>query len=56
MRDSIYFRWFMKDLKRDHLINDYREMSINQQKDWYINWLEKYFDSREYKLDDARKS
>ena len=33
---------------------EYREMSINQQKDWYIAFLETFFDSREYQITLAR--
>lgn len=39
MKDNIYFKWFMQSLRPDQK-KDYREMSINQQKDWYITYLE----------------
>lgn len=42
MRDNIYFKWFMNSLREDQK-KDYREMSINQQKDWYINYLEDHY-------------
>lgn len=39
MRSSIYFKYFMDSLS-DSQRREYREMSINQQKDWYIGYLE----------------
>lgn len=42
MRNTIYFKWFMESL-RDDQKKDYRDMSINQQKDWYISYLESKF-------------
>ncbi len=48
MRDNIYYRWFKKSL-RDDQEKDYREMSINQQKDWYISYLEEHFDAKKIK-------
>ena len=40
--DNIYFKWFWKSLREDQQ-KDYREMSINQQKDWYISYLESHY-------------
>lgn len=42
MRDNYYFRSFIKSLSEDQKA-DYRERSINQQKDWYISYLENHF-------------
>lgn len=42
MRNTIYFQWFFESL-RDDQKTSYREMSINQQKDWYISFLESHF-------------
>ena len=41
-RNTIYFKYFMDSL-RDDQKKDYRAMSINQQKDWYINYLESHY-------------
>ncbi len=45
MRNTIYFKWFMESL-RDDQKKDYRDMSINQQKDWYISYLENHYSSK----------
>lgn len=45
MRKTIYFKWFMDSLT-DSQKSDYREMSINQQKDWYIEYLERHYDAK----------
>jgi hypothetical protein len=42
MRNSICFKWFWESL-RDDQKKDYSEMSINQQKDWYISYLESHY-------------
>ena len=41
-QDNIYFKWFWQSLREDQK-NDYNEMSINQQKDWYISYLEDHY-------------
>lgn len=45
MKNTIYYKWFIESLRDDQL-KDYREMSINQQKDWYISYLESCFGSK----------
>lgn len=45
MRDTIYFKWFIESLRADQ-IKDFREMSINQQKDWYIRYLEDHYEPK----------
>ena len=45
MRNTIYFKWFMESLREDQK-KDYHEMSINQQKDWYISYLEDHYESK----------
>ncbi|WP_456867615.1 hypothetical protein [Galbibacter sp. BG1] len=42
MRNTVYYKWFLKSL-RDDQKKDYQEMSINQQKDWYITYLESHY-------------
>ena len=42
--DNMYFRWFWKSLREDQKM-DYHQMSINQQKDWYITYLESHYQS-----------
>lgn len=46
MRNTIYFKWFIKSLKEKggSFIDDYNQMSVNQQKDWYISYLENHFE------------
>lgn len=44
MRDTIYFKRFQDSLREDQK-KDYQDMSINQQKDWYINYLEDHYKS-----------
>jgi hypothetical protein len=44
-RNTIYFKWFMESLRPDQKA-DYNEMSINQQKDWYISYLESCYDAK----------
>lgn len=39
MRNSTAFKNFMASLTEQQN-QEYRDMSINQQKDWYITWLE----------------
>lgn len=45
MRDNIYFRWFWKSLSESQK-KDYQEMSLNQQKDWYISYLEDHYEPK----------
>lgn len=43
-RDTYYFRRFQDSLTEAQKA-EYREFSINMQKDWYISYLEtKYYD------------
>ena len=42
MRDTIYYNWFMKSLT-ELQIKEYLDMSLNQQKDWYISYLESHY-------------
>ena len=42
MRNTIYFKWFMESLTENQK-SEYNNMSMNQQKDWYIMYLESYF-------------
>lgn len=42
MRDNIYHKWFMDSLS-DSQKKEYGQMSINQQKDWYIGYLESHY-------------
>ena len=48
MRSTVYFKWFMDSLTEVQQL-EYRQSSINMQKDWYISWLEKFFDGAEYR-------
>lgn len=48
MSNSIIFKWFLSNLT-DQQRADYREASINQQKDWYIYYLEQHFTYHSYK-------
>ena len=41
-QDNIFFKWFWESLREDQK-KDYRDMSINQQKDWYISYLESHY-------------
>lgn len=43
MRNSPYYRWFIASLTEQQL-KDYREYSIDQQKDWYISYLERHYE------------
>jgi len=43
VRNTPYFRWFQASLTESQ-IKDYREMSLNQQKDWYISYLENHYE------------
>ena len=45
MKNNIYFRWFWASLSESQK-KDYREMSLNQQKDWYISYLESNYGDR----------
>lgn len=45
LRKTIYFKWFMDSLS-DSDKEQYRQMSINQQKDWYISYLEDHYKAR----------
>ena len=40
--DNIYFKWFWESL-RDDQKKDFRDMSINEQKNWYISYLESHY-------------
>lgn len=42
MKNTVYFKWFMDSLSESQR-KEYRQMSINQQKDWYISYLESHF-------------
>ena len=42
MRNTIYYKWFIEGLT-DEQKKEYSEMSINQQKDWYISYLENHY-------------
>lgn len=53
MKNTIYFKYFTESLSEKQK-EEYREMSINQQKDLYIAFLETFFDSREYQIASAR--
>ena len=44
-QDNIYFKWFWESLREDQK-KDYRDMSINQQKDWYISYLESKYSAK----------
>lgn len=46
MRNSIYFRWFMESLRPDQ-VKDYNSYSINEQKNWYISYLEERYGGKE---------
>ena len=39
MSNSIYFKWFVQAMNTEKA-KEYSEMSINQQKDMYIKYLE----------------
>jgi hypothetical protein len=41
-RNTIYYKWFNESLRDDQKA-DYEQMSINQQKDWYISYLESHY-------------
>jgi len=45
MRNTIYYKWFIDSLREDQK-NDYNQMSINQQKDWYISYLEAHYGNK----------
>lgn len=45
MSNSIQFKWFMQNLSADDK-KQYRDMSINQQKDWYISYLENHYHAK----------
>lgn len=49
MRDNFYFRSFMRSLSKDQQ-KEYRDMSINQQKDWYISFLENHYQVKEEEI------
>jgi hypothetical protein len=42
MSNSIFYKYFIDSLRDDQL-KDYSQYSINQQKDWYITYLEAHF-------------
>lgn len=39
---NLYHKWFLNSLTESQK-KEYREMSINQQKDWYISYLENHY-------------
>ena len=51
MRNTIYYKWFIDDLKATYKMKDFREMSINQRKDWYIQWLESNYEVNQQLID-----
>lgn len=44
MKNTIYYKWFIESLTEAQKV-EYKEMSINQQKDWYISYLENHYKS-----------
>lgn len=44
MRNTVYYKWFINSLTDQQKV-DYRNRSINQQKDWYISYLESHYNS-----------
>ena len=47
MSESVIHKWFLESLREDQR-NDYlHAYSINQQKDWYIRYLEDHYCSKE---------
>ena len=54
--NSIYFNWFWNSLRKDQK-KEFHEMSINQQKDWYINYLQDNYIPKNYleKLEQSYK-
>ena len=42
MRNTIYYKWFVESLTEQQQ-KEFRDMSINQQKDWYISYLERHY-------------
>ncbi len=54
MRDNIYYKWFIKSLREDQL-KDYVISSINEQKTWYINYLEDHFSVKTKLESDGKK-
>lgn len=47
--DNIFFKRFWESLREDQK-KEYQDMSINQQKDWYISYLEWQHSRRDLKL------
>jgi hypothetical protein len=45
MKNTIQFKWFIESLT-DQQKKDYNEESINNQKDWYISYLENHYTSK----------
>jgi len=43
MRNTIYYKWFLESLSEEQRNNYIQELSINQQKDFYISYLESNF-------------
>jgi hypothetical protein len=39
MRNTIYYEWFIESLTEEQK-KEYNDMSINEQKNWYISYLE----------------
>jgi len=42
MRNTVYYKWFINSLSKSDK-HEYDQMSINQQKDWYIMYLENHY-------------
>ncbi len=42
MKNNIYFKWFMESLREDQK-KDYQQYSLNEQKNWYIGYLEDHY-------------
>jgi hypothetical protein len=49
MRNTVYFKWFLESLTEDQK-KEYSDMGMNQQKDWYISFLEKFFNTSDYSI------
>jgi hypothetical protein len=42
MKNTIYYKWFIEGLNEQQQ-KEFRDMSINEQKDWYISYLENHY-------------
>ena len=45
MRNTIYFKWFMDSLSESDK-NEFNQMSIINQKNWYIQYLENHYEPK----------